>query len=320
MRYLFLLISGLLSLTFEIYADSTITGAGSSFIAPVMYEWSAAYHKKTSSKINYQSIGSGAGIKQIENKIVSFGATDMPLKEDDLRKYDLTQFPLIRGAIVMVFNVPGVRSGQLILDAKAIAKIYTGEIKKWDDPQIKSLNPNLKLPKLLVTVIYRADGSGTTYNFTSYLQKEAPDVWKSGSGTSVQWSRSMIGVGGNGNEGVTSLVKRAPGSIGYVEYTYAVQNKLNLSAIKTPVGRVEHSGSDLWPITATTYIVMQKKQMDKKIGTELLNFFHYVYTDGAQQAKDLHYSPLPEKIYQDIEKKWSHDIRWLKDNSALWSH
>jgi phosphate transport system substrate-binding protein len=309
----------LFSLSFNIYADSIITGAGSSFIAPIMYEWSASYHKETDVKINYQSIGSGAGIKQIENKIVSFGATDMPLKQEDLLKYDLIQFPLASGAIVMVTNIPGITSGQLVLDAKTIAQIYNGEIKKWNDDRIRSLNPKLNLPKLLITVIYRSDGSGTTFNFTSYLDKSASDTWKSGSGTSIAWSKNIIGVGGNGNEGVTSLVKRAIGSIGYVEYAYALQNNLNWSSAKNGVKTVVPETKN-WPIMATTYMLMQKKQTDKKSTRELLNFFHFAYTKGAKQAQMLHYQTPSEKDYKEIEKQWTHDIRLLKDNSQIWNN
>lgn len=208
------------------YANDLVTGAGSSFIAPVLYKWSASYNSEFGKKINYQSTGSGAGIKQVEGKIVDFGATDMPLKIADLETKGLFQFPAIIGGIVMVTNIPGVAQGQLILNARTIAEIYSGVIKFWNDPKITALNPSLNLPKKNIVVVYRSDASGTTFNFTYYLNMAGEGVWKAGNGTAVSWPAGIMGVGGKGNEGITTMVKRAPGAIGYVEYAYAMQNKL----------------------------------------------------------------------------------------------
>ncbi|KAB8033814.1 phosphate ABC transporter substrate-binding protein PstS [Fluviispira multicolorata] len=219
-------------------ASNLITGAGSTFIAPVLYKWSSDYNKETKIKINYQSTGSGAGLKQIEGNIVAFGASDMPLKNEELNSKSLFQFPAVIGGIVVVTNIEGISKGQLVLDAKLIAEIYSGQIKKWDDKQIQDLNPDLKLPNKSITVVYRSDASGTTFNFTHYLEKASLGVWKAGTGTAVSWPSGVTGFGGKGNEGVTSMVKRAPGSIGYVEYAYALQNKLAWARLKNADGKV----------------------------------------------------------------------------------
>jgi len=344
MRYLFFLCS---FLSCSAFASTQITGAGSSFIAPVMYQWTASYSQKTHVQVNYQSMGSGAGIKQVEGSVVDFGATDMPLKQEELQKNGLTQFPLVIGGIVIVTNVVGTRAGELILDATTLALIYSGEIKDWNDPRIAALNPTLTLPKTRIVVVYRADGSGTTFNFTSYLQNAAPQVWHAGSGTSVSWPKSILGVGGTGNEGVTSFVKRVPGAIGYVEYTYAFENKLNWSRLKNKQNKVvpniakddlansqkvkaafEHSfqaaashaqweaspamdvllvnqpGQETWPLTAATFAVMHRKSDGKKDSKALQKFFHFVYTEGAQQAQGLNYVPISKKTYDIIEARW----------------
>jgi phosphate transport system substrate-binding protein len=219
-------------------ASDLITGAGSSFIAPVIYKWSAAYYKETDSKINYQSIGSGAGIKQIENKIVDFGATDMPLTAKELDDKGLIQFPAIIGGIVIITNIAGVSQGQLILDAKTIAEIYSGQIKNWNDKRIAHLNPGLSLPDKKIIVVYRSDASGTTFNFTYYLNNASKSSWEIGFGANVSWPTGITGFGGKGNEGVTNLVKLTAGSIGYVEYSYAMQNKLAWSRMHNAEGNV----------------------------------------------------------------------------------
>ena len=214
------------------------TGAGSSFIAPVMYKWSYHFQEKSNQQINYQSIGSGAGIQQIENHIIDFGASDMPLSDAELSKNHLEQFPIVVGGILMVVHLDGITPGQLILDSESVSKIYSGYIKKWNNPHIQMLNPTLKLPDLAITVLYRADGSGTTYNFTNYLEQSSPKIWKFGHGTSIHWPDSLTGMGGKGNEGISSLTKRTNGSIGYIEYSYAIENKLSWTRMKNSSGNI----------------------------------------------------------------------------------
>lgn len=309
MRLMWWLVLSVLCLSVELYAaDPVITGAGSSFVAPLMYKWSTSYHSKTKARINYQSIGSGAGIKQIKSDIVQFGATDIPLEKEELQKAGLIQFPLASGSIVMAFNLSDIPSEQLILDAKTIAQIYSGEIKKWNDERIQALNPKLKLPKLLITVVHRADGSGTTYNFTSYLQRDASDMWTHGVGPAVAWPANIIGIGGTGNEGITSLVKRAPGAIGYVEYSYALANGLKWARIKTGAKLAQPEEKE-WPLTATTYVLMKKVQKDKKATQEMLKFFHYAYDQGAVFATQLHYQIPSTKKILEIEKQWSDEFQ-----------
>ncbi|APJ03804.1 phosphate ABC transporter substrate-binding protein PstS [Silvanigrella aquatica] len=351
-----------LTASYSSFASDLITGAGSSFIAPVLYKWSAAYNADKGIKINYQSIGSGAGLKQIEAKIVDFGASDMPLKSEELEQKGLMQFPAIIGGIVPVVNIEGVSHGQLILNAKLIAEIYTGEIKNWNDKRIAELNPTLKLPSKNITVVYRSDSSGTTFNFTHYLEKAGSQVWKAGTGTAVAWPKGIMGVGGKGNEGVTSMVKRASGSIGYVEYAYALQNKLAWTRLQNADGKVvpnivvadlnneqkvseafrksfqaaslnaewekapgmyvllaNQKGADTWPITASTFILVHKNQSKPEIGSEVLKFFNYAFTKGAESAQSLDYIPIPEKTYKLIESKWKVDIKSDKDKSPLWT-
>ncbi len=344
-------------------ASELITGAGSSFIAPVLYKWSSIYNTQTGIKINYQSTGSGAGLKQIEAKIVDFGASDMPLKESELKLKGLIQFPAIIGGIVMVTNLNGISEGQLVLNAKTIAEIYSGQIKNWNDKRIANLNPGLTLPDKSIIVVYRSDSSGTTFNFTYYLEKASFGVWKAGTGTAVSWPKGITGVGGKGNEGITSMLKRAPGSIGYVEYAYALQNKLAWSRLQNADGKVvpvisendlkdekkvsnafrnsfqeaalyadwekspgmyvllaNQKGSETWPITASTFILIHKNQSNPKIGKEVLKFFNFAFTKGADSAKSLDYIPIPEKTYKLIESKWAVDIKSSKDNSSLWKN
>jgi phosphate transport system substrate-binding protein len=227
-----LVFSASLSLFLHAGAADLITGAGSSFIAPVLYKWSFDYYEQNKVKINYQSTGSGAGLKQVEGKIVDFGASDKPLSVEELEEKGLFQFPAIMGGIVLVTNIPGISQGQLILDGPTIAQIYSGRIKKWDDENLAALNPHLKLPHKNITVVYRSDASGTTFNFTSFLEKSSQGNWKAGSGTAISWPSGATGVGAKGNEGITTMIKRASGSLGYVEYAYALQNKLAWTRLK----------------------------------------------------------------------------------------
>src|ERR1700739_1774239 len=280
-----------------------ITGAGSTFIFPVLSKWADAYKKESGSGVNYQSIGSGAGIKQVEAKTVTFGATDMPLKVDQLEKDGLAQWPMIMGAIVPVVNVEGVKAGDLVFDGQTLAEIYLGKITKWDDPAIKKLNPNAKLPSAAIAVVHRADGSGTTFNFTDYLSKVSPD-WKSkvGSGTAVEWP---VGVGAKGNEGVSGNVGQTKNAIGYVEYAYAKQNKLTYTAMVNAAGKIvqptvaafqaaasnadwakapgyyliltTQPGDASWPITAATFILMHKSATDKAASQEAIKFFRWSF-------------------------------------------
>jgi phosphate transport system substrate-binding protein len=342
-------------------ANELVTGAGSSFIAPVLYKWSASYNAENGTKINYQSTGSGAGIKQIEGKIVDFGASDMPLKLSDLDSKGLFQFPAIIGGIVIITNIQGISQGQLILNAKTIAEIYSGQIKNWNDKRIAELNPHVTLPNKNIIVVYRSDASGTTYNFTYFLERATTGIWKAGTGTAVSWPSGITGVGGKGNEGITTMVKRAPGSIGYVEYAYAMQNKLAWARLQNADGNIvpqidakdfkdekkvseafqqsfqaaalhadwekapgmyvllaNQKGAQSWPITASTFILIHKNQLNPKIGSEVLKFFHYAFTKGSGSAKSLDYIPIPENTYKLIQKKWASDIKSDKDKSPLW--
>ena len=312
-----------------------ITGAGSTFIFPVLSKWADAYKKDSGSGVNYQSIGSGAGIKQIEANTVTFGATDAPLKSDQLQKDGLAQWPMIMGAIVPVVNLDGVKAGDLVLDGPTLANIYLGKITKWDDAAIKKPNPKAKLPSEAISVVHRADGSGTTFNFTDYLSKVSPD-WKSkiGSGTAVEWP---VGVGAKGNEGVAGNIAQAKNSIGYVEYAYAKQNKLTYTALVNKTGKTvqptiaafqaaasnadwskapgyyviltDQPGEASWPITAATFILMHKDSTDKAASQEALKFFKYAFEKGGKAAEELDYIPMPESVVKLIEKTWSSDIK-----------
>jgi phosphate transport system substrate-binding protein len=312
-----------------------ITGAGSTFIFPVLSKWADAYKKDSGNGVNYQSIGSGAGIKQIQAKTVTFGATDAPLKSDQLEKDGLAQWPMIMGAIVPVVNIDGIKAGDMVLDGDTLAKIYLGTITKWDDPAIKKLNPKLNLPSAAISVVHRADGSGTTFNFTDYLSKVSPD-WKSkvGSGTAVEWP---VGVGAKGNEGVSGNIGQAKNTIGYVEYAYAKQNKLTYTALVNKAGKTvqptneafqaaaanadwthapgyyliltDQPGDKSWPIVASTFILMHKEATDKAASQEALKFFKFAFTKGDKMAEDLDYIPMPDSVIKLIEKTWSSDIR-----------
>jgi len=303
-----------------------ITGAGATFPFPIYSKWADAYKTKTGVGMNYQSIGSGGGIKQIQSKTVDFGASDMPLKPEELDKSGLMQFPAIIGGIVPVVNIDGVAPGALKFTGPVLADIYLGKIKSWDDKAITSLNPGLKIPAEPITVVRRSDGSGTTFNFTDYLSKISPE-WKEkvGSSTAVAWPE---GVGGKGNEGVSSYVQRIKGSIGYVEYAYAKKNKegqypkpdndtFQAAAAyadwKNAPGYYQiitnSPGKDSWPIAATSFILMHKTQDKPANAQEVLKFFDWSFKNGQKMAEELDYVPLPAALISQIESSWKTQIK-----------
>jgi phosphate transport system substrate-binding protein len=312
-----------------------ISGAGASFPYPVYAKWADAYKKATGVSLNYQSIGSGGGIKQIYARTVTFGATDAPLKGPDLDKYGLAQFPMVMGGIVPVVNVPGIKPGSLVLDGPTLANIYLGEIKSWDDPAIAKLNSGVKLPKQAIAIVHRSDGSGTTYNFAYYLAEVSP-TWKSkvGVNTSV---RFPAGIGAKGNEGVANNVSNTQGAIGYVEYAYALQNKLSYARMLNKAGKVvaptseafqaaaanadwksepgygvllaNQPGDASWPITAPTWILIYKQPKDVDQVREALKFFAWAYASGGKMADELHYVPMPANVVKDIQNMWAQDIK-----------
>ncbi|HTV84346.1 MAG TPA: phosphate ABC transporter substrate-binding protein PstS [Dyella sp.] len=321
---------------FGMTAQATdITGAGSSFVYPVISKWSAAYAEKTGNHINYQSIGSGGGIAQIKAGTVDFGASDMPLKPEDLAKFGLGQFPDVIGGIVPAFNVAGVAAGSLVLDGNTLANIYMGKITMWNDPAIVALNPGKHLPASKIFVVHRSDGSGTTFNFTDYLSKVSPE-WKSkvGEGTAVQWP---AGIGGKGNEGVSAYIKQIPNSIGYVEYAYALKNNIGYAKMKNAAGNVVEPntasfqaaantadwksakdfnllmtnapGAQAWPITATSWVIMYKTPKNLANTKVAFDFFKFAYTNGQDAARSLDYVPLPESLVQQIETYWSSEFK-----------
>jgi phosphate transport system substrate-binding protein len=321
------------------YAQAAdLTGAGSSFAQPVISKWADAYSKSDGARINYQSIGSAAGIKQIEAKTVDFGASDAPMMPAELDAAGLVQFPIIIGGIVPVINVPGIKAGQMKLTGSVLADIYLGKLTKWNDPEIATLNPGLKLPDTSIAVVRRADGSGTTFNFTDYLSKVSPD-WKSkvGEGTTVSWP---VGTGGKGNEGVSLYVQRLQGAIGYVEYAYAKQSNMDFVLVQNSSGNyplpdeksfqaaaagadweknryyvviTNQSGKDAWPISASTFVMMQKTQEKPAQGAEVLKFFDWAFNKGQTLAAQLDYVPLPPTLVKSISDSWA---RELKDSSG----
>ena len=326
--------AGLVAASTSAFA-ADITGAGSTFIYPALSKWADAYKKDSGAGVNYQSIGSGAGIKQIQAKTVTFGATDMPLTVAQLEKDGFVQWPMIMGAIVPVVNIEGVKPGDMALDGDTLAKIYLGSITKWDDPAIKKLNPKLNLPSAAIAVVHRADGSGTTFNFTDYLSKVSAD-WKSkvGSGTAVEWP---AGVGAKGNEGVSGNIGQTKNSIGYVEYAYAKQNKLTYTSLVNKAGKTvqptdegfkaaaanadwanapgyyliltDQPGEKSWPIVASTFVLMHKDSADKAASQEAVKFFKFAFDKGGKMAEDLDYIPMPDSVVKLIEKTWSADIK-----------
>jgi phosphate transport system substrate-binding protein len=309
-------------------AAETLNGAGATFPYPVYSAWAYDYNKVTGMQLNYQSIGSGGGIRQITERTVDFGASDAPLSSEQLRKDKLIQFPAVIGGVVPVVNLPGVKAGDMKLDSEAVCKIYLGEIKKWDDPKIKSLNPGVKLPSIDITVVHRSDGSGTTAIFTNYLSGVCPE-WKSkvGAGTSVNWP---VGIGGKGNEGVANYTKRTADSIGYVEFAYAEQNKLASVHLKNPAGTivepsfktfedaaataqfdpkqdfnlwlVNAPGKNSWPIAGATFILLAKEKSDSN--KKVTAFYDWAFKNGDRKAKELVYVPLPTPLKDKVRTYW----------------
>ena len=312
-----------------------ISGAGATFPYPIYAKWADAYRKETGNGLNYQSIGSGGGIKQIKAKTVTFGATDAPLPGKELDETGLAQFPMVMGGIVPVVNLDGVKPGDLTLDGPTLAKIFLSEIKNWNDPAIQKLNPNAKLPNQAIAIVHRSDGSGTTYNFAYYLAEVSPD-WKSkvGVNTSVQWPS---GIGAKGNEGVANNVANTKGSIGYVEYAYAKQNNLTVTKMVNKDGKTvaptseafqaaaanadwksqpgygvilaNQPGEKSWPMTAATWILVYKKPSDPAATGEALKFFAWAYKNGGQMAETLDYVPMPTKVVSDVERYWKSEIK-----------
>lgn len=330
-----LLASATLLASFSPLTSATdITGAGATFPYPLYAKWAEAYKAKTGVGMNYQSIGSGGGIKQIQAKTVSFGASDKPLAPAELEKHGLTQFPTVVGAVVPVVNLEGVKPGELKLTPQLLTNIFFGKVNKWNDPALLQLNPGVKLPDARITVVHRSDGSGTTFNFVDYLSKVSPDWAKQvGAETSVKWP---TGVGGKGNEGVAQYVQRIKGAIGYVEYAYVKQNKMiytqlqnregafvapSEESFKAAAANAEWSktkdyfliltnqpGKDSWPITAATFILMHKVQDNAAQGQEVLKFFNWAYNEGDKIALDLDYIPMPKNVKDGIRGAWKANI------------
>ena len=309
---------------------ASINGAGASFPYPIYAKWAGAYQGVSGVGLNYQSIGSGGGIAQIKAKTVTFGATDAPLKAAELQKFGLAQFPTVIGGVVPVVNVPGVAAGQLVLNGEVIADIFMGKISRWDDPRIKALNPGVNLPGKAISVVHRADASGTSFVFTTYLSRVSKDWAGSvGAATAVDWP---VGIGAKGNEGVAGNVAQRGGSIGYVEYAYAMQNKLAWMRMKNHDGKVvspsmetfqasaaradwahadhffmiltDQPGANSWPIENPTFVLFYKDPSDPAASKEALDFFKWAYADGDEMAKSLLYIPLPDSVVKMIETSW----------------
>ena len=327
--------AGIAALASSAARAAEITGAGATFPFPIYSKWADAYKKETGDSLNYQSIGSGAGIKQIQARTVTFGATDAPLTEAELAKDGLSQWPMVMGAIVAIVNVEGVKSGELVLDGKTLGDIYLGTIKKWDDAALKKLNPGVKLPDAAITVVRRSDGSGTSFNFTNYLSKVNAD-WKAkvGEGTAVEWP---AGVGAKGNEGVAGNVGQTKNSIGYVEYAYAKQSNLVYTALVNAGGKTvkpttasfqaaaanadwahapgyyqiltNQPGDASWPITAATFILMHKAPRDKAAAAAALKFFAWSFEKGGKMAEELDFVAMPETVVKQIKPTWDNDIQ-----------
>jgi phosphate transport system substrate-binding protein len=338
-----LAVAGLLALAAMAQAQTaTISGAGATFPFPIYSQWAHKYNQITGVKINYQSIGSGGGIAQIKAKTVSFGASDEPLKAEDLAKAGLIQFPMVVGGVVPVVHIKGVAPGQLRLTAEVLAKIFLGQITKWDDAALKHLNPQLQLPSQAITVVHRADGSGTTWIFTNFLDKKSPD-WrqKVGSGKAVAWP---AGVGGKGNEGVAAYVQRMDGAIGYVEYAYALQNKMSHTLLQNREGQfvapsiksfqaaaanadwksapgfylvlTDQPGAETWPITGASFILMHQQQPQAAPAQAMLKFFDWCYRFGAEMAEKLDYVPIPINVVDLVESTWAKDL--TADGKPVW--
>ncbi|HEX6958195.1 MAG TPA: phosphate ABC transporter substrate-binding protein PstS [Ferrovibrio sp.] len=311
-----------------------ISGAGATFPYPIYAKWADAYKKETGIAVNYQSIGSGGGIKQIKARTVTFGASDAPLKAGELEKAGLVQFPMVIGGIVPVVNLKGIAPGRLAIDGETLAKIFMGEIRRWDDAALKKLNPGVDLPRQAIAIVHRSDGSGTTFNFTDYLSRVSR-IWADeiGASTAVQWP---AGIGAKGNEGVANMTSQTDGAIGYVEYAYAKQNKLTYMAMINKAGRKvaptpeafaaaaanadwegtpgyavilnDQPGDKSWPITAATFILMYKQPQDKAASAEATKFFAWAYRNGDRMAEELDYIPMPDSVVKLVEETWSSQI------------
>ena len=310
-----------------------VTGAGATFPAPIYSKWADAYNKSTGARLNYQSVGSGAGLQQIRAKTVDFGASDMPLTDEVLSKDGMIQFPTVIGGVVPVVNIQGIAPGQIKLTGQLLGDIYLGKITKWNDPALMALNPGVPLPDAAISAVRRADGSGTTFIFTNYLSKTNPD-WKAkvGEGTAVNWP---TGAGGKGNEGVAAFVQRLPNSIGYVEYAYAKQNKMTYTLLKNKDGNfvapdsgnfkaaaagadwaksfyqvlTDQPGKDTWPISGATFILMHKTQDKPVNAANTLKFFDWAYANGDKMADDLEYVPLPAPVKQLVHQTWAANLK-----------
>jgi phosphate transport system substrate-binding protein len=312
-----------------------ITGAGATFIYPLLAKWSADYHAATGTKVNYQSIGSGGGIAQIKAGTVDFGSSDAPLKPEDLAEFGLAQFPSAIGGVVPVVNVEGIAPGQLKLTGPLLADIFLGKVTSWNDPAIAAVNAGTALPDRRITVVHRSDGSGTTFNFVNYLSKVSPE-WKDkvGAGTAVKWP---AGIGGKGNEGVAAYVKQIKGGIGYVELSYALQNRMAYAAMQNAAGKwvqpnaesfqaaaasadwasakdfylvmTDAPGDGSWPIAATNFILMYKQPKNAETSKATLEFFRWAYANGKDQANALHYVPLPDALVNQVEAYWTQNIK-----------
>ncbi|KND56130.1 Phosphate ABC transporter, periplasmic phosphate-binding protein PstS [Candidatus Paraburkholderia kirkii] len=326
-------LAGLIGAVFAISAQAAdITGAGSTFAAPIYTKWADAYQKNGGGKVNYQGIGSSGGIKQIIARTVDFAGSDAPLKDDELAKDGLFQFPTVVGGVVPVINVPGVKAGEVTLSGQVLGDIYLGKIKKWNDPEIVALNPKVKLPDTDIAVVRRADGSGTSFIWTNYLSKVNPE-WKSkvGEGSTVNWP---TGTGGKGNDGVAAFVQRLPGAIGYVEWAYAKQNKMAYVGMKNSAGTVvepktdtfkaaaagadwsklfqiltNEPGKDAWPIVGATFVLLHATQDKAAQGTETLKFFDWAFKNGNQAANDLDYISLPDSVVAEIRTQWKAKVK-----------
>ncbi|MHB8728343.1 MAG: phosphate ABC transporter substrate-binding protein PstS [Sulfuricaulis sp.] len=327
-----------------VHAESTLNGAGATFPYPIYAKWAEAYKAKTGIGLNYQSIGSGGGIKQIKARTVDFGASDMPLEVKDLDEAGMMQFPMVMGGVVPVVNLKGIHAGAIRLTGPVLADIYLGKITEWNDAALKKLNPRVKLPKEKITVVARADGSGTTYIFTHYLSQVSPEFKdKVGNSTSVSWP---TGVSGKGNEGVASYVQRLKGAIGYVEYAYALQNKMAYTLMQnkgghfvkpdsatfqaaaagadwkgTPGFRVlltDQPGAKSWPISGATFILFYKKQDKPETAKEVLKFFDWAYHHGGKMAESLDYVPMPASVVKLVEATWKKDVADA-NGQAVWT-
>ncbi|WP_084004566.1 phosphate ABC transporter substrate-binding protein PstS [Terasakiispira papahanaumokuakeensis] len=320
------------------FSATVINGAGASFPYPVYAKWAEQYNKETGVELNYQAIGSGGGIKQIKAKTVDFGASDAPLDKSELDEFGMVQFPAVMGSIVPVVNLQGIGPDEMRLSGEALADIYLGKIKTWNDPALKALNPSLDLPDMPIYTVHRSDGSGTSYNFTDYLSRVSSD-WKNnvGVGKEVAWPQDANQLGGKGNAGIANFVKRTPGAIGYVEYAYAHTNNLSYTQMKNKAGEFvsptmesfqaaaanadwahapgfklilnDQPGAESWPMTAATFILMYKEQANPETAKEVLKFFDWAYEKGDGLAKELEYVPMPDSVVEMVENTWHNQIK-----------